>query len=202
MENCCIEFADHIFRDHTNIFCLKSGFLVCPFPIPITISPLTDFGLKFPGSHHPDLLPFYQFTLQVLQRISKSFLLKNSWKIQKLSFLWCTVESLSAQFARESAMLKLPEERRRWGESNHKGYYFYSPQSSTVIKSKMVATTILRTRTRFCPPTIRLHCRLGSGRRYALTILKLQSPKMRFSAFWGLNFSFFQENVAFNLSVT
>ena len=32
------------------------------------------------------------------------------------------------------------------------GYYFDSPQSSTVIKSKMVATTILRTRTRFCPP--------------------------------------------------
>ena len=28
-----------------------------------------------------------------------------------------------------------------------KGYYFYSPQSSTVIKSKMAATTILRTRT-------------------------------------------------------
>ena len=25
--------------------------------------------------------------------------------------------SLSAQFARESAMLKLPEERRRWGKS-------------------------------------------------------------------------------------
>ena len=41
-----------------------------------------------------------------------------------------------------------------------KGYYFYSPQSSTVIKSKMAATTILRTRTRFCPPKIRLHCRL------------------------------------------
>ena len=41
-----------------------------------------------------------------------------------------------------------------------KGYYFYSPQSSTVIKSKMVATTILRTRTRFRPPKIRLHCRL------------------------------------------
>ena len=97
VENCCIEFADHIFRDHTNIFCLKSGFLVCPFPIPITISPLTDFGLKFPGSHHPDLLPFYQFTLQVLQRISKSFLLKNSWKIQKLSILWCTVELCSAK---------------------------------------------------------------------------------------------------------
>ena len=61
-------------------------------------------------------------------------------------------------------MLKLPEERRRWGESKGapslKGYYFYSPQSSTVIKSKMAATTILRTRTRFCPPKIRLQCRL------------------------------------------
>ena len=72
--------------------------------------------------------------------------------------------SLSAQFARESDMLKLPEERRRWGESKGapslKGYYFYSPQSSTVIKSKMAATTILRTRTRFCPPKIRLQCRL------------------------------------------
>ena len=41
-----------------------------------------------------------------------------------------------------------------------KGYYFYSPQFSTVIKSKMAATTILRTRTRFRPPKIRLHCRL------------------------------------------
>ena len=41
-----------------------------------------------------------------------------------------------------------------------KGYHFYSPQSSTVIKSMMVATTILRTRTRFRPPKIRLHCRL------------------------------------------
>ena len=41
--------------------------------------------------------------------------------------------SLGAQFARESAMLKLPEERND----------LYSPQSSTVIKSKMAATTIL-----------------------------------------------------------
>ena len=41
-----------------------------------------------------------------------------------------------------------------------KGYYFYSPQSSTVIKSKMAATTTLRTRTRFCPPKIPLHCKL------------------------------------------
>ena len=40
-----------------------------------------------------------------------------------------------------------------------KGYYFYSPQSSSVIKSKMVATTI-QTWTRFGPPKIRLYCRL------------------------------------------
>ena len=33
-----------------------------------------------------------------------------------------------------------------------KGYYFYAPQFSTVIKSKMAATTIFRTRTRFRPP--------------------------------------------------
>ena len=39
-------------------------------------------------------------------------------------------------------------------------YYFYSPKSSTFIKSKMAATTILQTRTRFRPPKIRLHCRL------------------------------------------
>ena len=45
-----------------------------------------------------------------------------------------------------------------------KGYYFYSPQSSTVIESKIAATTILRTRTRFRPPKIRLHCRLGQSR--------------------------------------
>ena len=41
-----------------------------------------------------------------------------------------------------------------------KGYNYYSPQSSTVIKSKMAATTTLRTRTRFRPPKIRLQCRL------------------------------------------
>ena len=32
-----------------------------------------------------------------------------------------------------------------------KGYYFYSPQSSTVIKSKMAATTILRTTKKVSP---------------------------------------------------
>ena len=42
---------------------------------------------------------------------------------------------MSAQFARESAMLKLPEERRRWGESKGAGrgrkerkeIYFFLP---------------------------------------------------------------------------
>ena len=104
--------------------------------------------------------------------------------------------SLSAKFSRESAMLKLPEEMRKWASQRErggggerekkkrrifflpfpsplsffrprtyrKGYYFYSPQSSTVIKSKMAATTILRTRTRFRPPKIRLHCRLQLSR--------------------------------------
>ena len=119
--------------------------------------------------------------------------------------------SLSAQFARESAMLKLPEERR-WGESKgagifflsspsplsffrprtyREGYYFYSPQSSTVIKSKMAATKIFRTRTRFRPPKIRLHCRLDieklifqSGQRPTLSvnlrpkIVGLTAPKL------------------------
>ena len=42
-----------------------------------------------------------------------------------------------------------------------KGYYFYSSLSSTVVKSKMAATTILRTRTRFRPPKKSLHCRLS-----------------------------------------
>ena len=74
--------------------------------------------------------------------------------------------SLSAQFARESTMLKLPKERGKWGKSKGAGrgrphtyrkvYYFYSPQSSTDIKSKMAATT----RTTFRPPKICLHCRL------------------------------------------
>ena len=33
-----------------------------------------------------------------------------------------------------------------------KGFYFYSPQSSTVIKSKMAATTILRREQGFAHP--------------------------------------------------
>ena len=40
-----------------------------------------------------------------------------------------------------------------------KGYHF-SPQSSTVIKSQMGATTSLRTQTRFHLPKTRHHCRL------------------------------------------
>ena len=54
-----------------------------------------------------------------------------------------------------------------------KGYYFYSPQSSTVIKSKMAATTILRTQTRFRPPKIRLHCGLSSLPNVASTLISL-----------------------------
>ena len=50
--------------------------------------------------------------------------------------------SLSAQFARESAMLKLHEERRKWNQR----WRLQQP---------------LRARTRFRPPKIRLHCRLG-----------------------------------------
>ena len=95
--------------------------------------------------------------------------------------------SLSAQFARESAMLKLPEERRRFLPSPsplsffrprtyRKGYYFYSPQSSTVIKSKMAATTILRTRTRFRPTKIRLHCRLPSSFLSRPILMKVTVP--------------------------
>ena len=42
-------------------------------------------------------------------------------------------------------------------------YYFYSPYSSSVIKSKM-AVTAIRTQTRsFRPPKIRLHCRLADA---------------------------------------
>ena len=50
--------------------------------------------------------------------------------------------------------------RPRTYRRNRRCYYFYSPQSSTFIKSKMAATTTLQTRTRFRPPKIRLHCRL------------------------------------------
>ena len=53
-----------------------------------------------------------------------------------------------------------PRPRPRTYRRDRRGYYFYSPQSSTFIKSKMAATTILQTRTRFRPPKIRLHCRL------------------------------------------
>ena len=65
----------------------------------------------------------------------------------------------SASVFFECAMLKLPFRPRTY-RRNRRGYYFYSPQSSTFIKSKMAATTILQTRTRFHPPKIRLHCRL------------------------------------------
>ena len=63
----------------------------------------------------------------------------------------------SGQNARERATSRSEEEM---GRTNRKSYHFYSPQSSSVIKSKMAATTTLRTRTRFHPLKIRLHCRL------------------------------------------
>ena len=62
-----------------------------------------------------------------------------------------------------------------------KGYYFYSPQSSTVIKSKMAATTILRTRTRFRPPKIRLHCRLLFKQTHKVTFHIVTSLGVVFS---------------------
>ena len=62
-----------------------------------------------------------------------------------------------------------------------KGYYFYSPQSPTVLKSKMAATTILRTRTRFRPPKIRLHCRLIPPLN--VTSLKWSTPQITFDDF-------------------
>ena len=64
------------------------------------------------------------------------------------------------------AKAPLPEVRRKWGES--RVYYFYSLQSSSVIKSKMAATTTLRTRTRFHPRKIRLHCSLNEVCRLIL----------------------------------
>ena len=44
-------------------------------------------------------------------------------------------------FPQESAMLKLP--KRGGNGASPKGYNFYSPRSSSVIKSKMVDTTTL-----------------------------------------------------------
>ena len=61
-----------------------------------------------------------------------------------------------------------------------KGYYFYSPQSSNVTKSKMAATTILRTRKRFRPPKIRLHCRLIIFRKGKLIITCVILAKLIF----------------------
>ena len=119
---------------------------------------------------------------------------------------------MSAQFARERVMLKLPEESTKWGESKgagrgrgerrenyfflpspsplsffrprtyRKGYYFYSPQSSTVIKSKMVATTILRTRTKVSPtqntPVLQASARSFLRRHFAGNHRWCKSRKM------------------------
>ena len=78
-----------------------------------------------------------------------------------------------------------------------KGYYFYSPQSSTVKKSKMAATTI-QTRTKFRPPKICLNCRLiidvclGTSflhcSLYSFTMSFFQDG--RFLPVWGLGTSY------------
>ena len=63
-------------------------------------------------------------------------------------------------FERAICSRKRHVETSRREEEMGKGYNYYSPQSSTIIKSKMAATTTLRTRARFRPPKIRLQCRL------------------------------------------
>ena len=121
-------------------------------------------------------------------------------------------------------MLKLPEERRRWGGSRgagrvffsplplplplsffrprtyRKGYYFYSPQSSTVIKSKMADTTILRTRTRFRPPKIRLHlqAKFSGSHTFSLTATAKIGLYFRFALPAGMLFWKRNENRAWS----
>ena len=46
--------------------------------------------------------------------------------------------SLSAQFARESVMLKLPEERRNWGESKRAVVVQKLPYSSEIIHEMII----------------------------------------------------------------
>ena len=121
------------------------------------------------------------------------FGLEDTFNAMRLSVSWWLTCSAGVffgcanVFARESAMLKLPEERRNGARQRKRGgsgesagrekrrvYFFSSPPPSfpsfalaptrrvlpNLTKSKMAATTIrTRTRTRFCPPKIRLHCR-------------------------------------------
>ena len=50
-----------------------------------------------------------------------------------------------------------------------KGYYFYSPQSSSVIESKMATSSYVAIRlTSLRPPKIRLHCRLRFVENYCI----------------------------------
>ena len=89
-------------------------------------------------------------------------LIKNRIKIKQINKIWFSLQCRRFLWARnllaEAPCWNFP--KREGTVRVCKGYYFYSPQSSTVIKSKMAATTTLRTRTRFRPPKIRLHCRL------------------------------------------
>ena len=66
--------------------------------------------------------------------------------------------------------------------SYRKGYHFDSPQSSTVIKSKMATTTILRTQTRFRPPKVRLHCRLPIFRFFCFAFFTFHYVTVKLTA--------------------
>ena len=89
-------------------------------------------------------------------------LIKNRIKIKQINKIWFSLQCRRFLWARnlfaEAPCWNFP--KREGTVRVCKGYYFYSPQSSTVIKSKMAATTTLWTRTRFRPPKLRLHCRL------------------------------------------
>ena len=79
------------------------------------------------------------------------------------TYISCLIACGAGVFFKLNLLAKAPcwNFPKRGGDGASEGYYFYSPQSSTVIKSKMAATTILRTRARFRPPKIRLYCKLA-----------------------------------------
>ena len=109
------------------------------------------------------------FLLKILKApsLEEALTLRQGQKFNERSSLQCrrfvfdrAICSRKRHFPKWEGNGASQKERAGGGES----YYFYSPQSSSVIKSKMAATTTLRTRTRFHPPKIRLHCRLWALR--------------------------------------
>ena len=121
----------------------------------------------------------------VLQTFFSWQVLKNAVRIKEIAvvylfttilqcrrFLWA--RNLLAK-ATIKLMLKLPEQRGKWGKlkstlPNLPRYTIFHCN-----KSKMAATTILRTRTRFRSPKIRLHCRLHNCVRQELLTSKCVS---------------------------